>query len=215
MKLAVPPATLAAVVSCTLMFVVPPVNAVVPAPVTPAPDVKLNVPPPKPSVAPLATVNDPVLDPPPAEIDRAALHIHRAGVRKCDAAANGCRARARLLAEGTGVGEGSRAREAIALQRVVAGGVKIELATLDSVEPLSMLITPPDQVVVKPARARLPPLRYCVVLAPVIVPPPLIVTLPLMNVPPDQASAPETPTDPVPPKLPLLKVKAASVKDRR
>ena len=66
LKLAVPPATFAAVVNATPMFVVPPVNAVVPAPLTPAPEVKSNVPPPNRSVALLATVNDPVLDPPPS-----------------------------------------------------------------------------------------------------------------------------------------------------
>src|SRR6476646_3534646 len=72
-------------------------------------------------------------------------------------------------------------------------------------------MTPPDQVVAPPPNVSAPPLRYWVVEAPVIVPPPLAVSVDPRNVPPDQAKAPLTPSAAFPPRLPLLNVKPGTI----
>src|SRR3954447_27039497 len=70
-------------------------------------------------------------------------------------------------------------------------------------------MAPPDQMVVPPASVSEPPLRYWLVAAPVIDPPPLtMMELEPVKLPPDQVSAPVTVTVESPPRAPLLTVSA-------
>src|SRR5262245_62141380 len=82
--------------------------------------------------------------------------------------------------------------------------VKTEPRALVSIEPLSIRMLPPDHVLLVPPRVSEPPLRYCVVVALVIEPPPSATSvLDGANVPPDHVNCPETLIVAFPPKLPL------------